>query len=200
MKKNKKNPEREKYEIELEEAKKRADGRDDAQSGYELARIYDSLAFTCKDEKDFNSALEYHLQSYKICKDLYEKNETPESAEPFSASCGNLGAICRDIGNMEKAAEFYGEAIWLGKKAADKLRTPKSYNSLALLYFEAGLLDRRKPDRELLKKAHDIWEILIKEHPDNQMYRSLKSSVAIVLNEKYKRRRGLSGLFMRRKR
>ena len=197
---NKKTPEREKYETELEEAKKQEKEYGTDEARINLARVYDSLAFACKEERDFNGALEYHLQSYKICKDLYEKKRTAKSAVDYSSSCGNLGAICKDIGNMEKAAEFYGEAISIGKSAAEKLRTPKSYNSLALLYFEAGILNRRKPDRDMLKNAYDIWEVLVKEYPDNQAYRSLKSSAAIVLNEKYKTRRGLSGLFMRKRR
>jgi tetratricopeptide (TPR) repeat protein len=200
MKNKKKSPEREKYEAEIEEIKKQAEADGSIETRKRLARVYDSLAFACKEEKDYDRALECHLQSYKICRDLFEGDQTAENEEAFSSSCGNVGAICRDIGNAEKANEFYEEAIAHGLKAAEKLRTPKSYNSLALLYFEAGLLDRRKPDRELLKKAYDIWEILAKEHPDNQAYRSLKSSVAIVLNEKYKKRRGLAGLFLRKRR
>ena len=196
----KKSPEREKYEAELEEVQKQAETDGTEQVQKRLARVYDSLAFACKEEKDFDRALECHLQSYKICRDLFEESKTAEDEEAFSSSCGNVGAICRDIGNTEKANEFYEEAIAYGIRSAEKLRTPKSYNSLALLYFEAGLLNRRKPDRELLKKAYDIWEILVKEHPDNQAYRSLKSSVAIVLNEKYKKRRGLAGLFLRKRR
>lgn len=200
MNNRKKSPEREKYEAELAEVQKQTEAGGEVQTKKKLARIYDDLAFACKDEKDFNRALECHLHSYKIRKDLFEKDQTAENEEAFSASCGNLGAVCRDIGNADKAREFYEEAIAHGVRAVDKLRAPKSYNNLALLYFEAGLLNRRKPDRELLKKAYDIWDILVKEHPDNQAYRSLKSSVAIVLNEKYKKRRGLAGLFLRKRR
>lgn len=199
LKKKKDNPKREQLEKELEAAKEKArsDTDDDRRA---LARAYDSLAFEYKEEKDIDKALECHLQSYKIFKELAEKGKTPEAEADFSSSCGNVGAICRDIGNIKQAEEFYGEAIALAKVSADELRTPKSYNNYALLCFEAALINRKNPDRELLMEAHGIWEILTKEHPNNSLYKSMRSSVAIILNEKYKKRRGIFGIFAKRRR
>lgn len=199
LNKKKENPKRERLEAELEEAKEKAgSGTDDDRRI--LARAYDSLAFAYKDEKNIDGALECHLQSYKILKELAEKCNTPEADADFASSCGNVGAICRDIGNIKQAEEFYAEAIALAKISADKLRTPQSYNSYALLCFEAGVLNRKKPERELLLEAHSVWEILAKEYPDNSLYKSMRSSVALVLNEKYKKRRGLFARFAKRRR
>ena len=199
LKKKKENPARERLEAELEAAKENAkSGTDDDRRV--LARAYDSLAFAYKEEKNIDGALECHLQSYKILNELAEKCNTPEADADLALSCGNVGAICRDIGNIKQAEEFYGKAIALAKVSADKLRTPKSYNNYALLCFEAGVLNRKKPDRELLLEAHGVWEILGKEYPDNSLYKSMRSSVALVLNEKYRKRRGLFSRFAKRRR
>ncbi len=200
LKKKKENPERERLEKELEAAKETAkSGTDDDKRA--LAHAYDNLAFAYKGEKDIDKALECHLQSYKIFKELSAKCHSAQIDSEYASSCGNVGAICKDIGNIKQAEEFYGEAIALAKVSADELRTPKAYNTYALLCFEAGVLNRKKPDRELLMEAHGVWEILGKEYPNNKLYTSMRSSVAIVLNEKYKKkRRSLWGMFAKKRR
>ncbi len=161
MAKNKKSPAREKCETELEIAKARVEGNDTPETRRELIKAYEGLAFACKDEKDITKALENYLYAYKISKELFERDGSTLDMESLAACCGDLGAISKVIGNNTKALEFYLEAIDLQKKAADTLRLAPSYNKLALLYFEAALINRRKPDKAMINKALDIWEIHI---------------------------------------
>jgi tetratricopeptide (TPR) repeat protein len=96
-----------------------------------------------------------------MCEDFYGK-EHPDTAGSYN----NIGAVYYDLGNYDKALEYYKQALEIQEKVLSKKHpyTADSYNNVGIVYCKLANYDKAL---EYHKQALGIREIVLsKEHPD----------------------------------
>ncbi|MBW8049098.1 MAG: tetratricopeptide repeat protein [Cytophagales bacterium] len=135
--KNQGNPDKalEYYLQSLKILKEINDKQDIARSLNNIANIYydqgnhDPDLIGMKRDSLFNRALEYHLQSLEIKKEINDK-------QGIAYSLNNIGAIYYNQGNPDKALEYYLQSLEIQKEINYKRGIAYSLNFIGLIYLE----------------------------------------------------------------
>ena len=95
-------------------------------------------------------------------------------------SLKRLGDIKWKLGDIDGAENCFTRALEINERAARESGTPQAYDDLAVSYWICAIM--RKPfDKELLKKAHDIYARLAERYPDNKRYSMNRDSLGAAL-------------------
>ena len=88
----------------------------------------------------------------------------------YSVSCNRIGNICKAEGDLSGAKVYYEKGLEISVALADKTGTAESYDDLALSYYKLAFLDATAK-KEYLKKAVEIYEMLVRSCPNVARYR-----------------------------
>jgi transcriptional regulator with GAF, ATPase, and Fis domain/tetratricopeptide (TPR) repeat protein len=116
-----------------------------------LSSNYNNLGNVYWDKGNLEKALEYHQKSLTIKEKLRDDiGKTPDSNElnpldiskSISISQNNLGLLYEDMGDLEKAIEFFYRSLVEKEKSNDQLGIPACYNNIGEIYLKRGRLEK----------------------------------------------------------
>lgn len=111
-----------------------------------------------------------YQKASEIIGDNLEKTDSLFYRDHCAGVKEKLASICKKLGDPQRAADLYREAVKERRKINEILRTDSSANSLAVSLYNAGVF---LMDEEMLQTAFDIWSGLSDSHARYQKYRDM---------------------------
>jgi tetratricopeptide (TPR) repeat protein len=99
-----------------------------------LSHIYNIKGLLNKNKGNLDEALDFHLKSLLLRKELRDKIE-------ISSTLNNVGLIYRTKGDFETALNYFNESLEINKELDLKHDIALSLNNLGILFHEMGELD-----------------------------------------------------------
>jgi tetratricopeptide (TPR) repeat protein len=147
----------------------------------DLAISLDNLGNIRLARGDLDGAENYFARSRKILEVLANETHTVEARRNLSVSLEKLGDIRLNQRNLDGAEDYFARSLEIAEALANETHTVESYDDLAVSYFKLATL-REPYNRELLKKALDIFSVLAENCPGMARYRKIRDSLQDLLN------------------
>ncbi len=135
-------------------------------SGSLLSSNYNNLGNAFWDKGDLEKALEYHQKSLAMKEKLRDDTiKSPDSNEidpivisqKISISQNNLGLLYEDMGDLEKAIEFFYRSLVEKEKSNERAGIPTCYNNIGEIYLKRGRLEKAiQLFEQAIKTAEDV--------------------------------------------
>jgi len=110
---------------------------------------------------------EFYLENLKTFQEIAEQARTVEAKRDLTSSYYNLMSVAYSTGKMVPAKIYMQEAMSLSMTLATSPGTHSDLHLLASVYLFCGDV---KKDKQITKKAYEIWERIAKENPEMKEY------------------------------
>ncbi len=154
------------YEKALEIRLKLAEETKTAASRRDLAASCYMLGDIAEEEDRLDDAREYYERSAETLAAVAEETKTIESRRDLSLCYDRLCCIAETEERLADAREYCLRSLELRLKIAAETQTVQSYEDLAASYFNLGVMDYPKIDRDYLLMALEICKALVRTCPD----------------------------------
>ena len=134
-----------------------------------LSVSYNRLGGLYKSMDDTETAYEYFHKEYDIAKKIADLFPGRDSIRDLGLSCNYMGGISAQRRQGREALGYYDEGIALLSPVTENSEDPVLEDDLAVLYFNHFRLSH---DKQMLRRAHDIWQDLNSRYPQNEEYLS----------------------------
>ncbi len=151
----------------------------------ELSVSYNNFGDICRAEGNLSGAKEYYEKSLEIRLTLAKETATVQTKRDLSVIYSNLGYVCQKEGNLSVAKEYYEKGLEIAVALAKEMGTAESYDDLATSYYNFAFCDVNNKT-QYLKKAVDIYEMLVENCPDIARYKKNLKLVKRKYEKAYK--------------
>ncbi len=138
-------------------------------------QAYDDLGVSLVKIGDIRKAedrMEEAAACYERACDIFRVNMEETGSrlyrDHFAAGCEKHASVKKKLGKTENASELYREAVAVREQLYEAEETASSAHALAASYYNAASFFR---DREMMKKAYELWDGLCVTHPEYGKYR-----------------------------
>ena len=122
----------------------------------------------CKAEGKMEEMEMYCEEAVGIFRKNTEKTGSLFYLDHLAGGCEKLASAKKKLGKAQEAEALYLESVELRQKLYEKQKTVSAAHALATAcYNAAAFLD----DRELIRKAYELWDELSVKHPKYAGYR-----------------------------
>ena len=149
----------------------------------------------CRASNDTEGAISNLLIATENCERLVEGEGAISHYRDLSHCYTKLGDLYEAEGKTKEARIYFVKSLKNSERSVEVIGDSEVYDDLALSCYNLGCLDK---DPSLLKRAYDIWQMLVRKYPDESDFayrRDVAASELAKLGGDLPRRRGLlSGL------
>ena len=138
-------------------------------------QAYDDLGVSLVKIGDIRKAedrMEEAAACYERACDIFRVNMEETGSrlyrDHFAAGCEKHASVKKKLGKTENASELYREAVAVREQLYEAEETASSAHALAASYYNAASFFR---DREMMKKAYELWDGLCVTQPEYGKYR-----------------------------
>ncbi len=123
---------------------------------------------TCKATGRLEDAADCYAKACGIFRENVKETGSRLFQDHCAGGCEKLAGVKKKLGETETAAALYKEAVAEREQLHRTEKAVTSTHALAAAYYNAASFFR---DREMMKKAYELWDGLCLTHPEYGKYR-----------------------------
>ena len=143
---------------------------------------YEKIGDLYFEQNLFDVAEKFYMQSLEGAKSINEKQSNLANQRRLSVVYNKLAGLYRFSGDIDKAREYILEDLQISHNLANTLRTPESYDDLAMTLYSFALLEDGRIALEPLQDAYDIWCRLSEKFPNVSRYLQCRNDAKQILD------------------